>query len=156
VALISSGTSKEESAFADASQNGDDAFFYTTAQLVGADIDTSMDVYDARIAGGFGESPPPPVCEGDACQSPFAAPTDQTPGSLTYHGPGNQTGVQAGVTAKPRSRSLTRAQRLAAALHKCKADRSARKRAKCVSEAKRRYGPVKAARVITTKHGSHS
>jgi hypothetical protein len=157
VALISSGTSKEESAFADASENGDDVFFYTTAQLVRADVDTSMDVYDARVVGGFGESPPPPVCEGDACQSPFAAPTDQTPGSLTYHGPGNQTSVQAGVTAKPRSRSLTRAQRLAAALRKCRAERSARRRAKCISEAKRHYGPSKAARVLVAgKHGGRS
>ncbi len=159
VELISSGTSKEESAFADASKSGEDAFFFTTAQLARADVDRSLDVYDARVAGGFGEPPAPPVCEGDACQSPFAAPTDQTPGSLTYHGPGNQAGAQtgSGTTEKQRSSSLTRAQRLAAALRKCRRQRSVRRRAKCVNEAKRRYGPAgKAARTLAGKHGGRS
>ena len=48
VALISSGTSEHESAFLDASEGGDDAFFLTAAQLVAQDTDNSLDVYDAR------------------------------------------------------------------------------------------------------------
>jgi hypothetical protein len=91
VGLISSGTSKEESAFLDASENGDDVFFLTTAQLSSQDTDTVRDVYDARVDGGFPVPQPPPACEGDACQSPVAAPNDPTPGSLTYQGPGNPT-----------------------------------------------------------------
>ncbi|MFZ1155610.1 MAG: hypothetical protein WAN93_11970, partial [Solirubrobacteraceae bacterium] len=91
VGLISSGTSKEESAFLDASENGDDVFFLTTAQLSSQDTDTVPDVYDARVDGGFPVPPPLPACEGDACQSPVAAPNDPTPGSLTYQGPGNPT-----------------------------------------------------------------
>lgn len=89
VALISSGTSKEESAFIDASESGDDVFFMTSAQLSPADTDTVPDIYDARVGGGFPLSQPPPACEGDACQSPVAAPSDPTPGSLTYQGSGN-------------------------------------------------------------------
>ncbi len=89
VDLISSGTAKEESAFLDASENGDDVFFLTPAQLSPQDSDSVLDVYDARVGGGFPVPPPPPACEGDACQSPVAAPNDPTPGSLTYRGPGN-------------------------------------------------------------------
>ncbi len=89
VDLISSGVSKEESAFMDASESGDDVFFLTSAQLSKQDTDATPDVYDARVDGGSPEPQAPPACEGDACQSPVAAPTDPTPGSLTYHGPGN-------------------------------------------------------------------
>jgi hypothetical protein len=89
VDLISSGSSKEESAFLDASESGDDVFFLTSAQLAKQDRDTIFDVYDARVGGGLSTPQPPPACEGDACQSPVAAPNDPTPGSLTYRGPGN-------------------------------------------------------------------
>ena len=89
VDLISSGVAKEESAFLDASENGSDVFFMTSAQLSKQDADTTPDVYDARVDGGFPQPQPPPACEGDACQSPVAAPNDPTPGSLTYQGPGN-------------------------------------------------------------------
>ncbi|MFZ1153380.1 MAG: hypothetical protein WAN93_00600 [Solirubrobacteraceae bacterium] len=91
VDLISSGTSKEESAFIDASESGDDVFFLTSAQLSSRDTDAVRDVYDARVDGGFPQAQSPPACEGDACQSPVAAPNDPTPGSLTYQGPGNPT-----------------------------------------------------------------
>ena len=47
--LISSGTSDRESAFLDASQNGDDVFFLTAAQLVAPDTDQSIDIYDAHV-----------------------------------------------------------------------------------------------------------
>jgi hypothetical protein len=89
VNLISSGTSKEESAFLDASENGDDVFFLTAARLSSKDVDTSFDIYDARVGGGELEPVPPPACEGDACQSPVGAPEDPTPASLTFSGPGN-------------------------------------------------------------------
>ena len=48
-ALISSGTSKQESAFVDASATGEDAFFVTAQPLVSADRDTNFDLYDARV-----------------------------------------------------------------------------------------------------------
>ncbi len=89
VDLVSSGTSKEESAFMDASESGDDAFFLTSAQLSKQDLDSVDDVYDARVDGVAFEPQAPPACEGDACQSPVAPPTDLTPASLTYQGPGN-------------------------------------------------------------------
>ena len=61
VALISSGESDHESAFLDASESGDDAFFLTNQPLVSADHDTSFDVYDARVCSEASPclSPPP-------------------------------------------------------------------------------------------------
>ena len=75
VGLISSGTSAEESAFLDASENGDDVFFLTASRLVPQDVDTALDVYDAHVCSAASPCPPPsaavtPACEGDACQQP--------------------------------------------------------------------------------------
>jgi len=49
VALISSGSSAEESAFLDASESGDDVFFLTSAKLSRLDTDNARDVYDAHV-----------------------------------------------------------------------------------------------------------
>jgi hypothetical protein len=89
ISLITSGTSKDESAFLDASESGNDVFFLTKSQLTHRDIDTSFDVYDASVGGGEEEPIPPPLCEGDGCQQPAVPPNDPTPGSLTFHGAGN-------------------------------------------------------------------
>nr|MBA3865692.1 hypothetical protein [Solirubrobacterales bacterium] len=89
VDLISSGASKEESAFLDASESGNDVFFLTAGQLAKSDADTSYDVYDARVDGGFPEPAKPVECSGDACQAPATPPNDATPGSLTFNGAGN-------------------------------------------------------------------
>ena len=49
-------------------QSGTDIFFETVDQLVPQDGDTQVDVYDARIDGGFA-MPQPTVCEGEGCQA---------------------------------------------------------------------------------------
>lgn len=99
ISLISSGRNSSPSYFlgqstADVGGESVEAanvFFGTHSRLVPADVDTAGDLYDARIGGGF---PPPPSregeCEGDACSHPAPAPTDETPSSLTFHGPGNE------------------------------------------------------------------
>jgi hypothetical protein len=89
--LISSGESNSNTYFADASANGRDVFFDTAEQLSGWDVDRSYDLYDARIDGGFPEpSPPPPSCQGDACQPTPPALNDPTPASSSFKGPGNE------------------------------------------------------------------
>ncbi len=143
VGLISSGTSGEQSVFMDASENGSDVFFLTTSQLARADNDEGYDVYDARVDGGFPERSPGPVCEGDACQSPFGAPEDSTPGSLTYSGPGNPGVPVSTIVTKGKGGSLTRAKRLAKALAVCRRDRSKRVRERCVVRAHKLYGQTK-------------
>jgi hypothetical protein len=89
VDLISSGTSKEESAFLDASESGNDVFFLTASQLSHRDVDTALDVYDAAVGGTEAEVARPVECSGDACQQPAVPPNDATPGSLTFNGAGN-------------------------------------------------------------------
>lgn len=87
--LISSGASPEESAFLDASETGDDVFFLTAAKLLPRDVDTALDLYDARVGGGEPAPVNPVECSGDACQQPISPPNDPTPGSLTFNGAGN-------------------------------------------------------------------
>ena len=87
--LISSGKGSYPATLVDASPSGDDVFFSTLASLVSADKEL-VDIYDARVGGGFAEPPPPPPeCEGEACQNPATAPEAKTPSSSTYRGPGN-------------------------------------------------------------------
>jgi WD40-like Beta Propeller Repeat len=139
--LVSSGTSKSESVFLDASESGGDVFFLTQSQLTKRDTDTSYDVYDARVEGGEEEPLKPVECAGDACQSLVAAPDDPTPGSLTFTGPGNLLAPMPGALAAGKAKPLTRAQKLARALKACKS-RPKRKRSACERQARRAYGPV--------------
>jgi WD40-like Beta Propeller Repeat len=89
VHLISSGSSNDDSYFADASKTGDDVFFVTRERLVPTDIDDNRDVYDARVGGGFAtvESEP---CSGDGCRgAPTPPPTVPVPASGSSTGDGN-------------------------------------------------------------------
>jgi hypothetical protein len=89
ISLISAGTSSVPSYFIDASESGSDVFFITASSLVTGDPGL-VDLYDARENGGFPAPPPPPApCEGDACQSPASAPSDPTPASTGFSGPGS-------------------------------------------------------------------
>ncbi|HET7485878.1 MAG TPA: hypothetical protein VFJ64_10960 [Solirubrobacterales bacterium] len=89
--LISSGQADTPSSFNDASPSGNDVFFGTRQQLVRADTDNNIDLYDARVGGGFVESPPPsPPCSGEGCKSsPSSTPPEVTLGSAAFAGPGN-------------------------------------------------------------------
>jgi hypothetical protein len=142
ISMISSGQDSSPSYFlgmSTASIKGSsveaaNVFFGTHARLVPSDTDTAGDLYDARIDGGF----PPPfaetaACEGDACQNPPAAPIDATPGSLTFSGSGNVSGV-AEKQGKPTSNH-----KLAVALKMCKKKPKSRRK-RCESQARKRYG----------------
>lgn len=87
LASLSGGRDPSPSRFVDASAGGDDAFFLTGRSLVGGDPG-SVDLYDARVGGGFPTPPSPIRCEGDACQALPSAPEDPPVGSLVP-GPGN-------------------------------------------------------------------
>lgn len=86
LALISTGLAGRAS-FLDASADGADAFFITDRSLVGTDPD-SVDLYDARIGGGFPEPTSPSPCVGDACQVVPPAVEDPVL-TTTLQGPGN-------------------------------------------------------------------
>jgi hypothetical protein len=87
--LISAGTSPEESAFLDASESGDDAFFLTASKLAPTDVDNALDIYDARGGGAAQAVATVAECAGDACQVPATPPSHPTPGSVLLDGPGN-------------------------------------------------------------------
>jgi DNA-binding beta-propeller fold protein YncE len=93
LSLISTGESPEDSEFIDASADGRDVFLTTDESLVSEDPGL-VDLYDARIGGGFPPKPQVAPCQGEACQSPAAPPTDRTPASAAFHGAGDK--------AKPR------------------------------------------------------
>jgi hypothetical protein len=89
VYLISNGTSPFDAEFVDASSDGEDVFFTTDASLLPQDPGL-IDLYDARVGGGFAPAPgPPAACEGEACQGPLSPPNDPTPSSSTFKGAGN-------------------------------------------------------------------
>jgi hypothetical protein len=91
LALVSSGESKQDSEFVEATPDGSDVFFSTGSSLIEGDPGL-IDIYDARIGGGFPPpTPPNPPCEGEACQSPPPPPPDVTPSSSAFQGPGNLT-----------------------------------------------------------------
>ncbi len=84
-------------------ESGADVFFATADRLVGQDTDTAVDIYDARIDGGFPGPAEPPSCSGESCQGPLSgAPTLLSPGSEFQAG-GNPplTGTAAAPAAKP-------------------------------------------------------
>lgn len=89
VSLLSSGTGEEESAFLDASENGNDVFFISPARLSVTDKDEVNDIYDARVNSVPAVLEPDEECLGEACQPPAQAPNDPTPASAAFHGAGN-------------------------------------------------------------------
>ncbi len=94
--LLSSGEDSWPSFFLDASASGTDAFIVTREALSGWDLDSTFDLYDARIGGGFPEPPPPPPgCVGDACQPPPLSLNDPTPASAGFQGPGDPSARKA-------------------------------------------------------------
>ena len=113
--LISSGENGQDSEFLDATPGGSDVFFTTGASLVGTDPGL-IDIYDARVEGGFPEPPPPPApCEGEACQSPPPAPSFSRPPSSTFEGPGDLPDPSRCTAAAQRAKRLAhRAARLRA------------------------------------------
>ncbi|MGH2834671.1 MAG: hypothetical protein ACRDKD_00555 [Solirubrobacteraceae bacterium] len=150
VSLVSSGDSSQESLFVDASESGGDVFFLTTAQLVGADGDRAFDLYDAHecTAGApCYPSPPataPPCDTGDSCKG---APSPQpsvfgAPSSATFSGSGNP--VSAVTTGAVKSKSVTRARKLARALRACRRKRKRHARLVCERRARGRYAARRA------------
>ncbi|HKF82318.1 MAG TPA: hypothetical protein VKB23_05085 [Solirubrobacterales bacterium] len=88
LALISDGR-LGGAAFAGASASGDDAYFVTSAPLLPRDPDAALDLYDARVGGGFPE-PEAQVCFGDDCQGPSPVPDYEPPPTASLPGLGNR------------------------------------------------------------------
>jgi len=140
VALISSGLDTTDSQFVDATPSGSDVFFTTRSQLVPADRDTLMDLYDAREGGGVPAGVVTPPCSTtDSCRT---APVPQpdifgAPSSQTFTGAGNPP--VSGPAVVVVSKGLSRARKLANALSVCRKQKVRRKRTVCEGRARKRY-----------------
>jgi hypothetical protein len=159
VDLISSGISAGESAFFDASENGDDVFFVTSDRLTAADYDTNIDVYDAHVCSSTVPCAvvpvsPPPCTSGDSCK---AAPSPQpeifgsTP-SATFSGVGNVDGSPSKPSVS--RRSSTRAQKLARALRACHRKKARKSRVACERQARKRYPAEQSGKAKATRKGN--
>jgi DNA-binding beta-propeller fold protein YncE len=163
VSLISAGTSREESAFLDASENGADVFFLTASKLAKADFDTALDVYDAHECTPGSpcipepSEPSPPCITEASCKAP---PTPQpeifgAPASATFSGLGN---IAPSPPPAVPAKALTRAQRLAKALSVChkRYRKAARRRRSCERQARKAYAkkPSRAKTTPATRIGA--
>jgi hypothetical protein len=143
VFLLSGGTSESDSWLIGASETGDDMFLATRAQLVPEDQNEAFDLYDVRVDGV--KPITPPQCTGSGCQGvPSSPPTFATPPSVTFDGVGNFAAPTTTVV-KAKAKSLSRAQKLADALKRCR-KKSKRKRGSCETQARKHYGPVRKTR----------
>jgi hypothetical protein len=88
ISLISSGRSPGGATFVDASADGAETYFLTDGSLVPTDPGL-VDLYNARIGGGFPVPPVPIACLGDACQPVPSAPDDTPPATLIPRAEGN-------------------------------------------------------------------
>lgn len=111
-------------------ESGEDVFFTTTDQLVPQDVDTQVDIYDARIDGGFALPSVQSSCSEDACQGSLAgAYQPPTPTTPSLAGESAVTAVSSTpVSVKTAKRTKTRAK--AKKQRRRKHTRSARRAAK--------------------------
>ena len=90
--LISSGRDSADSRFLDADANGANVFFTTGGSLVAQDPG-SVDVYDARVDGGFPSPPEKEICDengGPPCQTHTPPPSaGLSPATSAFHGASN-------------------------------------------------------------------
>jgi hypothetical protein len=125
VDLVSSGQSLADSAFLDADPSGNNAFFTTLEGLVPQDYGL-IDIYDARVGGGFPTpSPPTAPCEGEACQGPYRPPEDSAPASELFQGAGNVVEIPAKPKCKrgkvkKKGRCVKKPQRTKAKRHRAR------------------------------------
>jgi len=130
VNLISTGADAQASEFLDASASGDDVFFKTYSSLVPQDP-ALVDVYDARVGGGFQPPPPPtPECEGESCLGPAAPePGHPSPQSQSFVGPGNPVWPKTGKKCPKGKHKVKRKGKVVCVKNKKKSNKSKSRRA---------------------------
>ncbi len=153
IALISGGDSEHESAFLDASTNGNDVFFVTTQELV-ENPENNYSVYDAHVCEPSSPCPapksgPPAICDEETvnCRPPASLLGESGAAATMNTGtPGNvfsKISVLPEKVVKPPTtvkKPLTRAQKLAKALKACHKLKKKSKRIACEKAARKKYG----------------
>ena len=124
--LISSGRDPEGAQFSNASASGDDVFIASRKQLVPSDGDDNVDLYDARVDGGFPQQQVAPCVTAAQCKPPASgAPSTPGVGSQSFSGPGNQPKDTTPQQAKKKKQK------------KCKKIKNKKKRKKCFKKQKK-------------------
>lgn len=87
LALVSGGRGPNPSFLLGSDRSGENVFFVTRDRLASTDVDDNIDVYDARVGGGFPLPPVPVLCSGDDCRPPLTPPpADEQPASVDSPG----------------------------------------------------------------------
>jgi hypothetical protein len=123
-ALVSTGTSSTESAFVDASSDGNDVFFATTEGIAPQDRDGALDIYDAHVCTSELPCTQEPAASPTSCTTIEGCRGTATPqrieweptSSVTFFGPANLK------PAAPKEASARR--RHGRALKRCAANRA--------------------------------
>lgn len=104
-ALISSGTSPNDSIYLGNGVDGKDVFFFTTDTLVPQDHNGGLfKLYDARVGGGDPPPPPaPPSCVADGCRGSAAPTPGISPSGTGLTGTGSSSAGAGGQFA-PRAK----------------------------------------------------
>jgi Tol biopolymer transport system component len=144
--LISpAGADVADAHYLENSADGSDVYFSTTEAVLPSDTNRGwVNIWDARVDGGFpGLSLPGPCASNECPVSPPLART--TPPSTTFSGPGNPVpslgAPSAQATSTAKRRPPTRAQNLSKALRACRSKQhNKRRRATCERRAKQQYG----------------
>lgn len=147
LALASAGSGQFGASSSLLSPDGKSVFFMTQAPLYAADTNNAVDVYAARIEGGFPPPPPKAICaSGDECQGAAgAAPAPGTQSSSGFEGTGN---VKATPPARCNRNQVRRGNRCVAkrrvAQQRCGKRRGKAKR-RCVNNQVRRLNRIERA-----------
>jgi hypothetical protein len=128
---------------------GANMFFTSAAQLVPEDRETQLVLYDARTEGGLAGLPGVTgACAGDTCRGPAAVAPGLQSAATVQQGAGGNLPLTATGAGRPRSKSVSKAQKLERALAACRAKHRRRaRRAACEKNARALYrGKSKQAR----------
>jgi hypothetical protein len=148
VSLISDGSNAEgaggpqaEFPLAAMSSSGADILVFSGSSLVGQDTDRLLDVYDARVNGGFPRPQEPQACSSEACLG-LSAPSSFGSAASSVFAAGGNLGAAGGGTLGFQTstpKRPTTAQLRAKALTACKKQHKRKERAACERLAKKRY-----------------
>jgi hypothetical protein len=147
VLLISAGTGSVDSNFLAMDERGENVFFTSRDRLVKADTDELIDVYDARVGGGFPNEGKADLaeCRGEACQTTTSnQPAAPVSGTSGFQGTGN---------VKPENKPVNKPVKVQQKAQRCPKGKT-RHKGKCVKQ-KIVKKPKKKAKKSTSRTGNH-